>query len=147
MSEASRPPAQLIEAWDSRFVDNWHGAPCVQASVLVTDKPGLARVIWSAQARVLLPWVEQQRARLQQLALNVLGRRRFDEVLVRHLGREPSLDSVLEIGALDKAIRIGIGRTHPHITEASRRLRACRNALAHLTPISLAEQTAAVAAC
>jgi hypothetical protein len=145
--EEPRPPAPLIDAWDNRLLDYWHGAPCVQAGLLVTDKPSLDRVIWSAQARVLLPWVEQQRARLQQTALKVLGRCRFDEVLVRHLGVEPSSDSVLEIGALDKAIRIGIGKAHPEVTEASRRLRACRNALAHLRPLSLAEQTAAVAAC
>jgi hypothetical protein len=145
--DAGRPPAKLAEAWNQRLVDRWHGSTSFGAGYLADDIEKLNRIIWGAQARVLLPWIEERRTQLVCRAVEVLGRKRFHEVLERHLALTFSSASALEIGVLDKAIRIGIGRTHPDITEASRRLRASRNALAHLEPLSLSEQSGVVAAC
>lgn len=142
-----RPPLPLMDAWDERAVDSWHGSPRMEAAFLAADEGEMSRVVWAAQARVLLPWVEQRRVRLLETVIGLLGPRRFDEVLVRRLALEPSSDALIEIGVLDRAVRIGLGKTRADITEASRRLRVCRNAMAHLTPLTLSEQSGLVAAC
>lgn len=142
-----RPPDPMLRVWDSRLVDGWHEQVSVSARTLAVTPEKLARVVWAAQARVLLPWIEERRSALHDRVVATLGGRRFAEVLRNRFNPPVTADASMEIGMLDRVVRIAIGSSDPELCDVSRQLRRARNWLAHLRPLSLAEQESLVAAC
>ncbi len=137
------PPAMALAAWDARAVDSWQQRlHCGPAAVLRAEDD-LARVVWAAQARVLLPWIEQRRDRLQTLVRNALGER-FTSAMSRTL---PDLTpgAPIEIGPLTHLIHYE--RSLSTLLGPATQLKRARNALAHLTPLSISEQRALVERC
>jgi hypothetical protein len=96
---------------------------------------------------VLLPWVEERRSALLDRVKEMLGNRRFAQVLQN--GFEPPVkpDGSVEIGALDRLIHLTIGSADPELGEISRHLRQARNLLAHMTPLTLAQQESLASSC
>jgi hypothetical protein len=76
-----------------------------------------------------------------------LGAARLTAVLRDRFNPPVKADTLVEIGILDKVVQMAIGSANPELRYASRRLREARNSLAHLRPMSLAEQESLVAAC
>jgi hypothetical protein len=142
-----RPPDALLGPWDSRQLDRWHEQPSGSGYSLAMTPGGLLRAVWAAQARVLLPWVEERRSALLCRVKEMLGNRRFAQVL--HSSFEPPVkpDGSVEIGALDRLIHLTIGSADPELGETSRHLRQARNLLAHMTPLTLAQQESLVSSC
>jgi hypothetical protein len=142
-----RPPDPLLGPWDSRQLDRWHEQPSGSGRSLATSAGGMSRAVWAAQARVLLPWVEERRSVLLYRVKESLGTRRFTEVLRNSFQPPVTPDGSVEIGALDRLVRMTIGSSDPELSEASRHLRQARNLLAHMTPLTLAHQESLVSAC
>jgi hypothetical protein len=142
-----RPPGPQVELWDERVIDGWHGGQSVTARSLAATPDRLNRVIWAAQARVLLPWIEERRSALLVRVSQTLGAGRLAAVLRDGFNPPVKADALVEIGVLDKLVQMVIGSGNPDLRDASRRLRKARNCLSHLEPLSLAEQESLVAAC
>jgi hypothetical protein len=141
-----RPPDSLLLAWDDRRFDRWHEQPSGSGYSLALSPGGLPRAVWAAQARVLLPWVEERRSLLLSRVKETLGNHRFAQVL--QSGFEPPVkpDGSVEIGVLDRLVHLTIGSSDPELCEVSRHLRQARNLLAHMTPLTLAQQETLVSA-
>lgn len=146
-SAGLRPPDPDLELWDQRTVDGWHDGQSVTARSLTAAPDKLSRVVWAAQARVLLPWIEERRSALLTRVTETLGAGRLTAVLREGFYPPVKADALVEIGVLDKVVQMAIGSGNPGLRDASRRLREARNSLAHLQPLSLAEQENLVAAC
>jgi len=146
-SAGLQPLGPDLEQWDQRTVDGWHDRQSVTACSLTASPERLSRVIWAAQARVLLPWIEERRSALLDQVTVELGARRLGAVLSDGFDPPVKADALVEIGVLDKVVQMAIGSRNPGLRDASRRLREARNSLAHLQPLSLAEQESLVAAC
>ena len=144
---ALQPPGPDLDLWDQRTVDGWHERQSVTAGSLAASPEKLSRVIWAAQARVLLPWIEERRSALLDQVTGELGAGRLAEVLGNRFSPPVKADALVEIGVLDKVVQMVIGSRNPGLRDASRRLREARNCLAHMQPLSLAEQESLVAAC
>jgi hypothetical protein len=142
-----QPPGPDLDLWDRRAVDGWHDRQSVTAGSLAASPEKLSRVIWAAQARVLLPWIEERRSALLDQVTQELGPGRLAEVLGHRFSPPVKPDALVEIGVLDKVVQMVIGSRNPGLRDASRRLREARNCLAHMQPLSLAEQESLVAAC
>jgi hypothetical protein len=145
--DALRPPELLLESWDERAVESWHHYQCVAGCALAAEPERLSRVLWAAQARVLLPWIEERRADLHSRLTEKLGAARLASVLHERFDPPMKADSLVEIGTLDKVVRMIIGATDVELRDAARRLRDARNCLAHMQPLSLGEQANLLAAC
>jgi hypothetical protein len=104
-----RPPDPMLGMWDNRLVDGWHEQLSVSARTLTVTPEKLARVVWAAQARVFLPWIEEQRSALHDRVVATLGGRRFAEVLRNRFDPPVTADASVEIGALERVVRIAIG--------------------------------------
>jgi hypothetical protein len=138
----SRPSEGLLELWDTGQLDGWHDhyspAPSPQR---------LRRLVWAAQARIVLPWIEQRREVLQERTIEKLGRKPFNEAL--HFMFDPPLTDagLVEINDLYKIIdgRLG-GRAH-RLRSTAWRLRYSRNKAAHLETLTLGELDEMVSAC
>jgi hypothetical protein len=141
-----RPPDALLGPWDIRQLDRWHEQPSGSGHSLAATAGGLPRVVWAAQARVLLPWVEECRLVLLHRIKERLGHRRFAEVLRNSFQPPVTPDDSVEIGVLDRLVRMTIGSADPELCEVSRHLRQARNHLAHMTPLTLANQEILVSA-
>jgi hypothetical protein len=141
-----RPPEQMLGSWDSRLVDAWHEQLTMSPRTLVGAPEKLARVVWAAQARVFLPWIEEQRSALYERVVTTLGARRFAEVLNNRFSPPLTADAAIEIGALDRVVRMAIGSSDQELCDVSRQLRKTRNWLSHMRPLSLADQESLVAA-
>lgn len=142
-----RPPDADLELWDQRIMDGWHDRQAVTVRALTAAPNKLSRVVWAAQARVLLPWIEECRSVLLAQVTETLGAERLTAVLRDGFNPPVKADALVEIGVLDKVVQMAIGSANPELRYASRRLREARNSLAHLRPLSLAEQESLVAAC
>jgi hypothetical protein len=142
-----RPPDALLGPWDGRQLDRWHEQPSGSGHSLAATSGGMPRVLWAAQARVLLPWVEERRSVLLFRVKESLGGRRFAEVLRNSFQPPVAPDGSVEIGVLDRLVRMTIGSSDPELCEASRHLRQARNLLAHMTPLTVAHQESLVSAC
>jgi hypothetical protein len=142
-----RPPDPLLGMWDNRLVDGWHEQVNVSAYTLSETPEKLARVIWAAQARVFLPWIEERRTALYERVVTTLGGQRFAEILRNRFDAPVVSDASMEIGTLDRVVRIAIGSSEPELCDVSRQLRKARNSLAHMRPLSLPDQESLVAAC
>jgi hypothetical protein len=142
-----RPPDQLLDPWDQRTVDGWHHGYCVAGYLLVAEPERLSQVVWAAQARVLLPWIEERRSGLHARISKALGAKRLAAILLDRFDPPIAEGSLAEIGTLDRVARMCIGSTDTELRDAARRLRDARNSLAHLRPLSLGEQASLLAAC
>jgi hypothetical protein len=142
-----RPPDALLGYWDCRQLDRWHEQPSGSGRSLAAAPGGLERAVWAAQARVLLPWVEERRSALLYRVKEALGNRRFADVLNNSFEPPVQPDGSVEIGVLDRLVRITIGSADPELRDVARHLRQARNLLAHITPLTLAQQEALVSAC
>lgn len=133
----ARPPDALLDRWNAGEVEVWHD-DLVTAPGSAGEPATLRRSVWSAQARVLLPWIELKRNLLEREAERALGRETFRaSVRAYSTSDESPLErgGVIEIGLLEKVIRYDLRRTHPDLARAAAALRNARNDLAHLTPI------------
>lgn len=142
-----RPPDELLAFWDAGLIGGWHDTICPAPAALADDPARLDRWLWAAQARVLLPWIEERSAVLLGEVTDVLGPARLTEVLRTRFSPPASRDALIEIAVLDKVVRVAIGSARPELRDASRRLRDARNSLAHLRSLALAEQEGLIEAC
>ena len=142
----TRPGDTIIDLWDDLLIDGWHDSCSASAHALTADPARLDRLIWAAQARILLPWIEERREVLYQRVINVMGRGRFQAAVLDLFDPPLEVTNVIEIGPLRRIIDIRIGDTNPHLRSAARRLHEARNQLAHLKPLGLAQLRELVAA-
>jgi hypothetical protein len=142
-----RPPGEVLAWWDEYLVDSWHDIVSASPRGRTADGSTLDRMLWAAQARVLLPWIEERRSVLLGRVIREMGRVRLEQVLRSKFSPPVTLDSALEIGVLDRVVQMSIGGTGPQLSDISRRLHKARNALAHMRSLSLAEQEGLTAAC
>lgn len=145
----ARPPEALLEAWESGLVEGWHESVCIAPTHRLERTSELNRLLWSAQARVLLPWIEINRHRLEEAVLKALGRELFHRALTQHatVGFNPSRsEDVAEIGLLHSVI-FSYLRSDARMSTAARALRDARNKLAHLTPLAQGQLDQLVRAC
>lgn len=121
------PPAELEQSWRDGLVDRWgHG---IRRAVHVTDQADVTQRLWMAHNRVLIQYVDEERADYEQMILAKAPRAALDDL--RH--RED--DDIIEIGSLAWLVssrRIDIGKAHRERLLAFRDL---RNDLAHRRPI------------
>jgi hypothetical protein len=142
-----RPPNSVLPSWDQRVVEGWHNELSVTTCSLVAEPEKLGRLVWAAQARVLLPWIEERRATLQARVTELLGAQRLASMLYQWFDPPVKAEGLVEIGVLDRLIRRAFGSRNPEVRDASRWLREARNCLAHMRPLSLGEQQSLLVAC
>jgi hypothetical protein len=146
-ADALRPPGMLLEHWDQRAVEGWHDSVCPAGSSLAAEPNKLNRVVWAAQARVLLPWIEERRSDVHCKLIQMVGEPRLESALRDQFDPPIKTDALVEIGTLDRVVRTVIGSRDIELRDATRRLRDARNSLAHLQSLSLGEQASLFAAC
>lgn len=132
----SEPPDGFVEDWDLGHVDLWHGEVTVGTWWDAVNSE-VGRLVWMAQARVLLPWLELRRADLEVALRQEFGGKRFREYLHQFSNRDQSTssDSVPEIGLLEVITRSRLGRSNQLLTDFAKALWLARNDLAHLRPV------------
>ena len=141
----AEPADILLEMWERGEVDGWHDSVSASALTLSAKPHRLARLVWAAQARIVLPWIEQRREVLQRRTVDKLGRKRFQAAL-QYLFREPITDTnFVEISHLRKIIDVRIGEVP--MRSAANWLYNARNELAHLRPLKLGQLRELVTAC
>jgi hypothetical protein len=131
---SQQPPDGLLDAWDAAMVDGWHEKICIAPCHRLDDVSDLNRHLWTAQARVLLPWIEIRRQELEQAMTRFLGEANMKSSFATYSRGE----SVAEIALLNRIAEARIGRTNPSLRDAARVLRNARNQLAHLRPMQQA---------
>ena len=137
-----RPAEGQLGLWDAGTLDGWHDH--------YSPAPGsqrLRRRVWAAQARIVLPWIEERREVLQERAIAKMGRKRFNEAL--ELMFDPPLTDAgqVEIKDLYKVIDGCLGKHEPRMRSTAWRMRHSRNKAAHLEPLALGELGELVDAC
>lgn len=138
------PADALLELWDRGRIDGWHDLAVPAGRTLAASPRRLARAVWAAQARIVLPWIEQRREILHRRAAEKLGRPRFEAAL-QNMFREPIPDTLVEISHLRKIIAVRLGDIP--MRTAANWLYDARNKLAHLQPLKLGELRELVTAC
>jgi hypothetical protein len=146
-TDGVRPPDPVLPSWDQRVIEGWHDQLSVSACCLAAEPEKLGRLVWAAQARVLLPWVEERRSTLQTRVTELLGAQRLASLLRQWFDPPVEAAGLVEIGVLDTVIRRALGSRDTEVRDASRWLREARNRLAHMRPLSLGEQQSLLAAC
>ena len=133
----TRPPESLMDAWEEGLVDCWHDSVIVAPSRRLHLPAELTRHLWTGQARVLLPWIEIKRDRLEHTVRSVMGSERFTESMCQFASGDfdPATDSVAEIGLIHAVISARLGGSEPTLRDAAYGLREARNRLAHLRPL------------
>ncbi len=136
------PSDELLPQWDAGQLDGWH-----DNSSPAPAPRKLKRLVWAAQARIVMPWIEQRREVLQERTAAALGRKRFKDAL-QQLFDPPLTDAgLVEIRHLRRIIDARIGNGDPAMRTAARRLHDARNSLAHLDLLPLGELAELVNAC
>ena len=143
--EGLQPPSLVLPSWDQRVVESWHDQVSVATCSLAAEPEKLSRLVWAAQARVLLPWIEERRSALHIQVTEILGAPRLAAIL-REWFDPPVNPGLVEIGALDTVVRKVLDSRHSGVRDASRWLREARNRLAHMRPLSLGDQEGLLAA-
>lgn len=143
IAQLVRPNEFLIEwaqkrGWGAESQPSWEdgstqlvdGIPTLHSALLaVADTEVLDRRVWSAQAGLYLPWIEQRRIELLQ---KLRGLIQFP--VITDGGPVDRIED-LSIGQLDWALR---GTNASSMTRQTiARLRRARNLLAHLQPLPL----------
>ena len=135
-SRMQRPPISHIEMWDCGIVDGWNGVPEVLAASSARDGERRSRLIWRAQARVLMPWLEIRRAAIEDILRSKLGQERMARAVDEHTTRFRDVDAgPIELGTLARIARAKLSSTDQRLRETTRSLASARNRLAHLVPI------------
>jgi hypothetical protein len=142
-----QPPGPVLPSWDQRIVESWHDQVTVATCSLAADPEKLSRLVWAAQARVLLPWIEERRSTLHIRVAGILGAPRLAVILREWFDPPVDAGGLVEIGALDTVVRRVLGSRPSGVRDASRWLREARNRLAHMQPLSLGDQESLLAAC
>ena len=142
-----QPETALLEAWERGDIDGWHDAHAISAAALSRDPRRIERLVWAAQARMVLPWIEENRQLVQQRTVDRMTRKRFQSAMAALF--EPALTNtdLVEIGPLKRIIDIRLGNSDPKLRSAAVRLYNARNDLAHLRPLKYGELRELVAAC
>jgi hypothetical protein len=132
-----RPPESLLDIWDDGAVDCWDGSVSVASARRGLGALELDRLVWQAQARILLPWLEVRRARLEDAVRSALGASVFEE-WARRLDRYGAWGerSVAEIGMLHAMVARTVGGRKPQLRSTAAKLLGARNKLSHLEPMS-----------
>lgn len=132
---ATAPPDQLLADWDDGCVESWHGATAWAPRLGLHDEESVSRLVWHAQARVLLPWIETHRVLLQATLEERLGPQRLTDAASHFATETRKPDDVMEIGLLRLVTRARVGNGDDGLGKAAHQLWVARNALAHLTPM------------
>ena len=145
----TRPPETVMDAWEAGAVDGWHQDVVLSPTCLLQERARLNRHLWAGQARVLLPWIEITRERLEARVRNALAEEGFRQALCDFAvgDFEPTAETVTEIGLLNKVVRARIGKSAPNLRDAAAALHTARNQLAHLRPIPQGRLEALVRVC
>jgi hypothetical protein len=121
------PPAELEQAWRDGLVDRWGYS--VRWAPRTLDDKAVAQRMWMAHNRILIPYVDEERAHFEQLILAKGTPRALADLDRRD-------DNIVEIGSLAWLVdsrRVDIGRDRRRRLQAFRDL---RNALAHREPVA-----------
>jgi hypothetical protein len=145
--EGLQPPSPVLPSWDQGVVESWHDQVSAATCALAAEPEKLSRLVWAAQARVLLPWIEERRSTLHIRVTEILGTPRLGAILREWFDPPVDADGLVEIGALDTVVRRVLGSRHSDVRDASRWLRQARNDLAHMRPLSLGDQESLQASC
>jgi hypothetical protein len=121
------PPASVRNAWDAGCLELWEGRYRPQLSAEIFEEV-LPRLTWRAQARVLFPHLEEQRAQLEE---------KFLRAAPAHL-HDPTTRStdLWELGTMWYHVRCGTVRLNTEDRRLLKAARRVRNQLAHLEPAS-----------
>ncbi|UOE45589.1 hypothetical protein [Agromyces larvae] len=149
-SRSGQPPEAFRDEWDRGVVEAWHGEPCYKPAALSSAGGRHDRLVWSAQARVLMPWIEVRRVRVERIVREKLGPSRMDAAIDEFATRFPAIDndsSTVEIATLARIISARFGNTEPRLRATARALRKARNRLSHLEPLTQAAIGELVSEC
>jgi hypothetical protein len=119
------PPAAMLSLWDEGLVDRWDSFAAYLHACAVSTQADLRSRVWRAQVRVLMPILDEERARI--------------EVWIRRQIKGLAAGDVLEAGEL-----YDIFQDHPRLKDwrgGHRKrlvywLRNARNTLAHLDTLT-----------
>lgn len=133
------PPPPALEAWNQGDVEGWRGRVSIAPTLSSNPEEAVSRFVWSAQARVLLPFVEERRTSLEAKVRETLGNEQF-KVALKQCGPDPGGDDwvkapVPELATLRTIISARIGRRGNRLFQIASVLRDTRNLLSHLTPL------------
>lgn len=145
--DATRPPDGYLDLWDDGVLEVWHDAVTVAPWTNLGNTRVMRELQWRAQARVMLPWVEEQRVRVYELVKRRLGVERFEAAICQLGGTVVGTQDIVEIGLLARLINARLGRTDPPLRAAGHSLRAARNKIAHLEPLTPTEIDRLVQSC
>ena len=140
---ASQPDECLLDHWEDGRVDLWHRECAASPFDLLNVPNGIEHAVWAAQARVLLPWIEVRRQRLLRRLLDRYG----DAVRRAAATLDGAGRTALEVGPLYQVAREVVPRTESALRDAARQLMVCRNRLAHLQSLTVADQSQLTRAC
>ncbi|MFF3843622.1 hypothetical protein [Streptomyces sp. NPDC002328] len=93
-----KPPSGLRRAWADGIVQAWEGRPRLHPALWHSDGGAgrtdrLNALVGLAQARVLMPWIEEARYRLADLALSFANRPAAELVKLHMRARLPDCDA------------------------------------------------------
>lgn len=134
-----RPSTAEADLWDEGHIDGWHESRILNARVLARSPERLERLVWAAQARILLPWIEERRAALYRRTVAALGEQAFGYAVEQFCSKQYNSSGLIEIGDLKAIVNARIGITDPWLRSNAHRLHAARNSLAHLEPLPYSE--------
>jgi hypothetical protein len=146
-ADSTRPPEGYLDLWDDGVLEVWHDALALAPWMNLDDVRALRELQWRAQARVMLPWVEEQRVRLYEAVERQLGAERLWQAIRQFDGSVDASQDIVEIGALACVINARIGNSDPPLRAAGYALRAARNKIAHLEPLTPTDIDRLIRAC
>lgn len=135
MRSATVPPDTLLVDWDHGRVESWHGITAWAPRLGLRDEESVSRLVWHAQARVLLPWIETHRVLLEATLEQRLGAQRLRDAADHYAADPRQPDDVMEIALLKVITKARVGSADVDLTKAAQELWLARNALAHLRPM------------
>lgn len=136
-----RPQGDLADCWDAGTVNLWHDECTASIRATPATAEALKHAVWAAQARVLMPWIEERRQLVADDLLRSHGRAAVRAVLGNNLSPASNgISEILEVGPLFVAVRELSGRRRPALRDAAFLLWKARNKLAHLQALTTDEQ-------
>lgn len=145
-----RPPEAHIEEWDGGILESWHGVSSIRPASFVDRHDGVIGLFWSAQSRVLLPWLEIRRVHIEAIIRDKLGPDKMAAAVYLYSTRYPDIEfdaTSVEFSTLARIVNARFGRTEQRLRDTAWSLRTARNRLAHLKPLSRDELHQLVQMC
>jgi len=145
-----RPPEAQIAAWDSGGLESWHGVCSIRPEFFIERHDGAVGIFWSAQSRVLLPWLEIQRVHVEAIIREKLGSDKMNAAVELYSTRYPDIEydaTLVEFSTLARIVNARFGRSEQRLQDTTGLLRSARNRLAHLDPLSRDELHQLVQTC